>query len=45
MHAVPTFYLYSIGFGYVAPISSEGYEHLKVEIKIFDCLLVEVEYP
>lgn len=40
-----TFYLLGIGFRYVTSISSEGYEHSKVEIELFKYLLVEVEDP
>ena len=40
-----TFYLLSIGFRHVTPVSSEGPEHPKVEIELFNCLLVKVEDP
>ena len=45
VHTVLTFYLFSIGFRYVIPVSSEGHEHRKVEIELFNYLLVKVEDP
>lgn len=40
-----TFYLLSIRFRYVTSVRSERHEHPKVEIELFNYLLVEVEDP
>jgi hypothetical protein len=37
---VLTFYLLGIGFGYVAPVSSEGHEDSKVETELIKKCLV-----
>jgi hypothetical protein len=45
VHMVLTFYLFSIGFRYVTPVGSEGHEHQKAGIELFNYLLVEVKNP